>query len=102
MKWPKSVSPFDVVIIPAINKNDNSNLELANKVYKELKMKGIDVLLDDVDENISNKFKKHDLLGIPFQIIIGTKSTNENFEFKEIDKESQMLNLNKIIQLLKK
>ena len=36
------------------------------------------------------------------QIIIGTKSTNENFEFKEIDKESQMLNLNKIIQLLKK
>ena len=67
-------------------------------VYKELKMKGIDVLLDDVDENISNKFKKHDLLGIPFQIIIGTKSTNENFEFKEIDKESQMLNLNKIIQ----
>ena len=65
-------------------------------------MKGIDVLLDDVDENISNKFKKHDLLGIPFQIIIGTKSTNENFEFKEIDKESQMLNLNKIIQLLKK
>tara|TARA_Y100000816_G_scaffold276270_1_gene245287 strand:+ start:50 stop:781 length:732 start_codon:yes stop_codon:yes gene_type:complete len=102
MKWPKSVSPFDVVIIPAINKNDNSNLELANKVYKELKIKGIDVLLDDVDENISNKFKKHDLLGIPFQIIIGTKSTNENFEFKEIDKESQMLNLNKIIQLLKK
>ena len=98
----KSVSPFDVVIIPAINKNDNSNLELANKVYKELKMKGIDVLLDDVDEYISNKFKKHDLLGIPFQIIIGTKSTNENFEFKEIDKESQMLNLNKIIQLLKK
>ena len=53
-------------------------------------------------KSLRNKFKKHDLLGIPFQIIIGTKSTNENFEFKEIDKESQMLNLNKIIQLLKK
>jgi len=101
MKWPKSVSPFDVVIIPAINKNDNSNLDKAKKVYQELKNKGIDVLLDDVEENISNKFKKHDLLGIPFQIIIGSKATKDEFEFKEIDKDSQMLDLNKIIKILK-
>jgi len=101
MKWPKSVSPFDVVIIPAINKNDNSNLDKAKKIYEELKTKGIDVLLDDVEENISNKFKKHDLLGIPYQIIIGSKATKDQFEFKEIDKDSQMLDLNKIIKLLK-
>ena len=101
MKWPKSVSPFDVVIIPAINKNDNSNLDKAKKVYEELKNKGIDVLLDDVEENISNKFKKHDLLGIPFQIIIGSKATKDQFEFKEIDKDSKMLDLNKIIKILK-
>ena len=101
MKWPKSVSPFDVVIIPSINKNDNSNIDKAKKVYKELKTNGIDVLLDDVEENISNKFKKHDLLGIPYQIIIGSKATKNQFEFKEIDKDSQMLNLNKIIKLLK-
>ena len=101
MKWPKSVSPFDVVIIPAINKNDNLNLDKAKKVYKELKTKGIDVLLDDVEENISNKFKKHDLLGIPFQIIIGSKATKDQLEFKEIDKDSQMLDLSKIIKILK-
>ncbi len=101
MKWPKSVSPFDVVIIPAINKNDNSNLDKAKKVYEELKNKGIDVLLDDVEENISNKFKKHDLLGIPFQIIIGSKATKDQLEFKEIDEDSQMLDLNKIIKILK-
>ena len=101
MKWPKSVSPFDVVIIPAINKNDNSNIDKAKKIYKELKTNGIDVLLDDVEENISNKFKKHDLLGIPYQIIIGSKATKDQFEFKEIDKDSQMLDINKIIKLLK-
>jgi len=101
MKWPKSVSPFDVVIIPSINKNDNSNIDKAKKVYKELKTNGIDVLLDDVEESISNKFKKHDLLGIPYQIIIGSKATKNQFEFKEIDKDSQMLDLNKIIKLLK-
>ena len=100
MKWPKPVSPYDVVIIPAINKNDNSNIEKALKVYEKLKSKGIDVLLDDINENISNKFKKHDLLGIPYQIIIGTKATDDLLEFKEIDKDSQMLDLTKIINIL--
>ena len=77
MKWPKAISPFDVVIIPAINKNENSNLEKAKKIYEQLLNKGIDVLLDDIEENISNKFKKHELLGIPFQIIVGSKSTKD-------------------------
>ena len=61
MKWPKSVSPFDVVIIPSINKIDSTNLVKAKKLYEELKKNNLDVLLDDIDENISNKFKKHDL-----------------------------------------
>jgi len=100
MKWPKSVSPFDVVIIPSINKNDTSNLDKAIKVYEKLKTSGIDVLLDDVDENLSTKFKKHDLLGIPFQIIIGNKTNENQLEFKEIDKDAEMLDLNKIIKIL--
>ena len=102
MKWPISVSPFDVVIIPSINKNDNSNLKKATKLYVELKKNNIDVLLDDIDENLANKFKKHDLLGIPFQIIIGSKSQDDEFEFKEIDGKSKMLNSNNIIKELKK
>ena len=102
MKWPISVSPFDVVIIPSINKNDNSNLKKATKLYLELKKNKIDVLLDDIDENLANKFKKHDLLGIPFQIIIGSKSQDDEFEFKEIDGKSKMLNSNNIIKELKK
>ena len=102
MKWPKAISPFDVVIIPVINKNDNSNIEKANKIYNSLKEKGIDVLLDDVDESISNKFKKHDLIGIPYQIVIGSKTTKDQFEFKEIGSDTQVLDINKIINLLKK
>ena len=102
MKWPKSVSPFDIVIIPSINKNDTSNLEKAKKLYNELRKNNLDVLLDDIEENISNKFKKHDLLGIPFQIIIGSKSQDDEFEFKEIDGKSKMLNSNNITRELKK
>ena len=102
MKWPKAVSPFDVVIIPAINKNDNSNLEKSRKIYNLLKEKDIDVLLDDVDENISNKLRKHDLLGIPYQIVVGSKSTKDQFEFKEVGEDAQSLEINKIINILKK
>ena len=101
MKWPKSISPFDVVIIPNINKNNKETLEKAEKIYKELKKQNIDVLLDDVDENMSNKFKKHDLLGIPYQIIIGSKSENDKFEFKEINSKSEILTLDKIKSQLK-
>ena len=102
MKWPKSISPFDVVIIPSISKNNKENLQKAEKIYNELKKQNIDVLLDDVDENMSNKFKKHDLIGIPFQIIIGSKSEENKFEFKELNSESEMLSLEEIKSKLKR
>ncbi len=102
MKWPKSISPFEVVIIPSISKNNKENLKKAEKIYQELKKQNIDVLLDDVDENMSNKFKKHDLIGIPFQIIIGSKSQENKLEFKELNSESEMLSLEDIKSKLKK
>jgi|TARA_B100001059_G_scaffold226638_1_gene255285 prolyl-tRNA synthetase len=101
MKWPKSISPFDVVIIPSFNKNNEENLKKAKNIYKILKKQNIDVLLDDVDENMSNKFKKHDLIGIPFQIIIGSKSEKDKFEFKELNSQSEILSLDKIQSKLK-
>ena len=102
MKWPKSISPFDVVIIPSISKNNKENMQNAEKIYQELKKQNIDVLLDDVDENMSNKFKKHDLIGIPFQIIIGSKSEENKFEFKELNFESEMLSVESIKSKLKR
>ena len=101
MKWPKSVSPFDIVIIPSVSKNNKENLAKGEKIYNELKKQNIDVLFDDVDENMSNKFKKHDLIGIPYQIIIGSKSEGDNFEFKELNVASEILNLEKIKSKIK-
>ena len=96
MKWPKSISPFDAVIIPSISKNNKENLAKAEKIYKELKKQNIDVLLDDVDENMSQKFKKHDLIGVPYQIIIGSKSSENQIEFKEVNSNSSFLDLKEI------
>ena len=75
--------------------------ETAVKIYKELKKQKIDVLLDDVDENMSAKFKKHELIGIPFQIIIGSKSEENRFEFKEVGKNTTLLNLEEIKEIIK-
>ena len=102
MKWPKSVSPYDVVIIPNVSKNNTENLDKANKIYEELKKQKIDVLLDDVDENMSAKFKKHDLLGVPYQIIVGSKSQEDKFEFKEVNEDTEILNLKTILEKLTK
>jgi len=96
MKWPKSVSPFDAVIIPSFSKNNKENLLKSIKIYEDLKKQNIDVLLDDVDENMSQKFKKHDLIGVPYQIIVGSKSTENKIEFKEINSESSFISLKDI------
>jgi len=101
MKWPKCASPYDVVIIPSINKNDKQSIETALKIYKELQRQKIDALLDDVDENMSAKFKKHDLIGIPYQIIIGSKSEKNKFEFKEVGENSVFLSLEEIKEKIK-
>jgi len=89
MKWPMSVTPYDCAIIPMINKNDKSNLEKSIKVNEFLKSKNIETIIDDTDENISAKIKKFNLIGIPYQLIIGSKSERKLKGFKENDGETQ-------------
>ena len=101
MKWPMSVSPYDCCVLPIINKNDNSNLDKAINIYKNLKKLDIDVLIDDTDENISSKIKKFNLLGIPNQIIIGKNFNEQKIEFKEVDKQPIFVSLEEITKIIK-
>ena len=96
MKWPMSVTPYDCAIIPMINKNDKSNLEKSIKVHEFLKSKNIETIIDDTEENISAKIKKFNLIGIPYQLIIGSKSEGNLYEFKEVDGETQKLKVEDI------
>ena len=100
MRWPDSVAPFDVAIIPSLQKNDQSNYLKAKKIYDLLIENKIDVLLDDSDEHLSAKFKKFDLIGIPCQIILGSKSTGNKFEFKEVGDKTEILSLEEILNKL--
>jgi prolyl-tRNA synthetase len=102
MKWPLSVAPYDIALIPMINKNDTSTLDKANNINKELLKNNIDAIIDDTDENFSSKIKKMNLIGAPYQIIIGKKSEGDLLEFKETGGETQNLPLNKIIEIITK
>ncbi len=102
MKWPLSVAPYDIALVPMINKNDTSALDKAINIKKELIKNNIDALIDDTDENYSSKIKKMNLIGAPYQIIIGKKSEGDLLEFKEIGEETQNLSLTKIIEIIKK
>ena len=102
MKWPLSVAPYDIALIPMINKNDTSALEKANNINKELLKNNIDAIIDDTDENFSSKIKKMNLIGAPYQIIIGKQTDGDLLEFKEVGKETQKINLAEIIKIINK
>jgi prolyl-tRNA synthetase len=74
--WPRSIAPFAVEILP-LNMNDARTVEVAEQLYKDLKGKGVDVLMDDRAERAGVKFKDADLIGIPVQIILGEKNLKE-------------------------
>ncbi|MDP7541284.1 MAG: proline--tRNA ligase [Candidatus Pelagibacter bacterium] len=100
MKWPLAVAPYDCAILPLINKNDTGNLDKANKIFEYFKNNKIDTIIDDTEENFSAKIKKFNLIGIPYQIMIGKKSEGDFFEFKEIGKDSENLNIKQIADII--
>ena len=102
MKWPISVAPYHCAIIPLIKKNDTTNIEKCNKIFEYFKSKNIDSIIDDTDENISAKIKKFNLIGIPYQLIIGNKTEGDLFEFSEVNGQTQKLNIEEVAsQILK-
>ena len=70
--WPKSITPFDVVVTITNIKQDDVRAA-GEQLYTDLQRCGLDVLLDDRDERAGVKFKDADLIGIPYRITIGKK-----------------------------
>ena len=101
MKWPTTVTPFHVAIIDLGKKSENETKIKSQNVYAKLKENHFDVLLDDTDESPASKFKNFDLIGIPYQIIIGSKQKADEYEFKEVGFDKQIVSLDFIIKKLK-
>jgi prolyl-tRNA synthetase len=70
--WPVPVAPFEVAVIN-LKAGDAATDAAAANLNDKLEAAGIDVLLDDTDERAGAKFATMDLIGIPYQLIIGPK-----------------------------
>jgi prolyl-tRNA synthetase len=79
--WPMAVAPYKVIIMPANVKNEEQ-MKMAEKIYEDLKSRGVDVLLDDRNERVGVKFKDSDLIGIPIRVTVGKKIVEDIVEFK--------------------
>jgi prolyl-tRNA synthetase len=82
--WDKAIAPFDVHLI-AVSARSAQVTEAAESLYDELTRSGLEVLYDDRKETSPGfKFKDADLLGMPFQVIVGEKNLAAgNIEIKE-------------------
>jgi prolyl-tRNA synthetase len=80
--WPVPLAPFPAIVVP-VNRADEAVWAAAERVYRELRGRGVDTLLDDRDERPGVKFKDADLIGIPLRVTIGPKAlARGNVELK--------------------
>ncbi len=70
--WPEAVAPFDVGLIN-LRPGDPDCDAACEKLYEAMTKSGTTVLYDDTDERPGGKFARMDLIGIPWQTIVGPK-----------------------------
>jgi prolyl-tRNA synthetase len=76
IKWPEAVAPFKAVILNLKQGAEDTDAA-CERLYGELSAKGIEVLYDDTDQRAGAKFAAADLIGIPWQILVGPKGLAE-------------------------
>ena len=75
--WPQPIAPFTVILIN-VKAGDEQCDNLASQLYQKLTALNIEVLFDDTKNSLGQKLAIADLIGIPFQVIIGPKSLSNN------------------------
>ncbi|GBE06206.1 MAG TPA: proline--tRNA ligase [Nitrospirae bacterium] len=102
MIWPRSIAPFDVEIIPL--GTDNTEVSsVAESFYNDLSSSGLDVLMDDRNVRPGIKFKDADLIGIPWQIVVGDRNLKDGLvEIKSRKtKETQKTAVKEVVEKLR-
>jgi prolyl-tRNA synthetase len=70
--WPEAVAPFRVGLVN-MRADDPACAEAADGLYRQLRGAGVDTLYDDRDERGGAKFATMDLIGLPWQLIVGPR-----------------------------
>lgn len=100
--WPDSVAPFKVSILN-LDVNNSLCKSASEEIYQTFCYHNIDILYDDTDARPGQKFATHDLIGSPWQIIVGSKNISTGMvELKhrktgEVDILNPMVAVKKIL-----
>ena len=73
--WPVSVAPLEVAVLPLMA--DGEVAEVAERLWSELAEAGVETVIDDRDERAGVKFNDADLVGWPFQLVVGKRGLAE-------------------------
>lgn len=98
ISWPKSVAPFMVNIV-TINPKDEAQFKLSEQIYNQLKQKNIDVLWDEREERFGVKLADSELIGIPYNIIVGKNAANNQVEFQQRLGEKQLITAEDVLKM---
>ena len=90
--WPNTIAPFKVHLIEIPAKSESFVKKQAEKIYKDLIDKGIEVLYDDRDKTAGEKFIDADLIGIPWRVVVSQKTfDNDSIEIKRRNQKQEKL-----------
>ena len=81
IQWPLAIAPYTVVIVP-VSDQDETQVKVAEDMYKKLSDAKVEVLIDDRAERAGVKLKDADLIGIPYRITVGKTIKDNLVEFK--------------------
>jgi prolyl-tRNA synthetase len=74
--WPEAVAPFRVGLVN-LRPDDGPTTALAEDLHRHFRAMGVDVLMDDRDERAGVKFATMDLIGLPWQVVVGPRGAKE-------------------------
>jgi prolyl-tRNA synthetase len=99
--WPEAIAPFKVGILN-LKAGDQATDAACETLYHALEARGIDVLYDDTDERPGAKFATADLIGLPWQAVVGPKGLAEGkIELKRrTDGSRQLVSLEDAVAIL--
>jgi prolyl-tRNA synthetase len=98
--WPDNIAPFKIYLASLGNTPDV--ISAADELYKSLTEAGITVLYDDRDERPGTKFADADLIGLPYRVVVSTKTIEAGkFEFKRrTGTDTEMMSSEELKKLL--
>ncbi|HNS49134.1 MAG TPA: His/Gly/Thr/Pro-type tRNA ligase C-terminal domain-containing protein [bacterium] len=79
--WPIPVAPFRLHLIP-LNYGQPNIKAMADRIYQSALEAGLPVLMDNRDRSAGEKFKDADLVGIPYQVVIGKRAVEGKIDFR--------------------